>query len=176
MTEASFYETGTNVIKCTLCPHFCHIKEGKTGSCRVRKNINGKLIAENYGQVCSMRFDPIEKKPLYHFYPGRTILSVGSVGCNLHCRFCQNWEISQTGMNSSFQLKKIPAEQIVETALEEKDNIGIAYTYNEPTIWYEYMLDIAKPASNRNLKNVMVTNGYINPEPLEEVNKIYGCF
>ena len=79
MTEASYYETGTNVIKCTLCPHFCHIKEGKTGSCRVRKNINGILIAENYGQVCSMRFDPIEKKPLYHFYPGRTILSVGSV-------------------------------------------------------------------------------------------------
>ncbi len=176
MKEASYYEKGINGLKCTLCPHFCQIKEGKVGSCRVRKNIGGKLIAENYEQLCSMRSDPIEKKPLYHFYPGKNILSVGSVGCNLHCSFCQNWEISQTGVESSFQLKKIPAKQIIETALQEKDNIGIAYTYNEPAIWYEYMLDISKLAHERSLKNVMVTNGFINPEPLQELIKYIDAF
>jgi len=169
MQEASYYEKGINGLKCTLCPHFCQVKEGKAGSCRVRQNVGGTLIAENYERLCSMRFDPIEKKPLYHFYPGRTILSVGSVGCNLHCRFCQNWEISQSGVASSFQLKNISAKQIIETALQEKDNIGIAYTYNEPAIWYEYMLDIAKLAHEKSLKNVMVTNGFINPEPLSEL-------
>jgi len=176
MKEALFYESENKVVKCTLCPHFCIIKPGKPGSCRVRKNIDGKLFAENYEQVCSMRFDPIEKKPLYHFYPGRTILSVGSVGCNLHCRFCQNWEISQTGVEASFQLKKISAKQIIETALHEEDNIGIAYTYNEPTIWYEYMLDIAKLAFEKGLKNTMVTNGFINPEPLRELIKYMDAF
>lgn len=176
MQEASYYESDENFIKCNLCPHFCQIKEGKSGSCRVRKNVNGKLITENFGQVCSMRFDPIEKKPLYHFYPGRTILSVGSVGCNLHCKFCQNWEISQTGVESSFQLKNTQAKEIVDTALNNEDNIGIAYTYNEPTIWFEYMLEIAKLAHAKGLKNVMVTNGFINPEPLQELIEYIDAF
>jgi len=176
MKEASFYESEIKRIRCTLCPHFCIINQGKSGSCRVRKNVDGKLISENYGQVSSMRFDPIEKKPLYHFYPGHTILSVGSVGCNLHCRFCQNWEISQEGVESSFQLKKTTAEEIVETAFQNENNIGIAYTYNEPTIWFEYMLDIAKLAQTKGLKNVMVTNGFINAEPLKELIKYIDAF
>lgn len=176
MKEASYYDTTPHGVKCALCPHFCHIKEGDLGSCRVRKNVDGKLISENYGQVCSSRFDPIEKKPLYHYFPGRTILSVGSVGCNLHCRFCQNWEISQTGVESSFQLTKTSPEEIVETALQNKENIGIAYTYNEPTIWFEFMLDIAKLAKTKGLKNVMVTNGFINPEPLKELLQYMDAF
>ncbi|MCD4697912.1 MAG: AmmeMemoRadiSam system radical SAM enzyme [Bacteroidales bacterium] len=176
MQEASFYESENNIVKCTLCPHFCKILDGKSGSCRVRKNMDGKLISENYGQVCSLHFDPIEKKPLYHYYPGQTILSVGSVGCNLHCKFCQNWEISQTGVDASFRLKKIPPEHIIEMALNQDGNMGIAYTYNEPTVWYEYMLDIAKQAQAKGLKNVMVTNGFINPGPLNELIKYMDAF
>jgi pyruvate formate lyase activating enzyme len=138
--------------------------------------VDGRLISENYGQICSQRIDPIEKKPLYHFYPGRSILSIGSVGCNLHCRFCQNWEISQSGVEDSFQLKKTTAEEIVEKALQNNDNIGIAYTYNEPTIWFEFMLDTAKLAHSIGLKNVMVTNGFINPEPLAELIPFMDAF
>ena len=169
MKEASFYIKQNGKVQCLLCPHNCVIDEGKIGSCRVRKNESGKLYSENYGQVCSVNFDPIEKKPLYHFYPGKTIFSVGSVGCNLHCKFCQNWEISQTGVNEFSNLTHYSAGEIVNRALSRKDNFGIAYTYNEPTVWYEYMFDIAKPAKEKGLKNVMVTNGFINPEPLEQL-------
>jgi pyruvate formate lyase activating enzyme len=176
MKEARFYQSKNGKVQCTLCPHYCIINDGKTGSCKVRKNMGGKLISENYEQVCSMHSDPIEKKPLYHFYPGRNILSVGTVGCNLHCKFCQNWEISQTGADFSVPLKTYPAIDIVEKALEDKDNIGIAYTYNEPTIWYEYMLEISKKAREKGLKNVMVTNGFINPEPLKELMKYMDAF
>ncbi|MBC8485439.1 MAG: AmmeMemoRadiSam system radical SAM enzyme [Bacteroidetes bacterium] len=169
MKEASYYIKQNGKVQCLLCPHKCIISEGKRGSCRVRKNENGQLISENYGQVCSLHFDPIEKKPLYHFFPGKTIFSVGSVGCNLHCKFCQNWEISQTGVEEYPNLNYYTPEEIVNMAKERKDNFGIAYTYNEPAVWYEFMLDIAKPAKLQGLKNVIVTNGYINPEPLEEL-------
>jgi len=174
--EALFYEQGPEHIICKLCPHNCRIKEGKSGSCRVRKNVNGTLISENYGQICSLSFDPIEKKPLYHFFPGRSILSVGSVGCNLHCKFCQNWEISQSGVSESIRLQAASPEEIVEIALQKENNIGIAYTYNEPIVWYEYMLDIAKLAQKNNLKNAMVTNGFINPEPLELLIPLMDAF
>jgi len=142
----------------------------------VRKNENGQIISENYGQVCSLHFDPIEKKPLYHFFPGKTIFSVGSVGCNLHCKFCQNWEISQTGVEEYHNLNSYTPEEIMNMAKERKDNFGIAYTYNEPAVWYEFMLDIAKPAKQQGLKNVIVTNGYINPEPLEELMPYMDAF
>jgi len=177
MKEATFYTQIENEkIQCTLCPHNCHINEGKRGSCRVRKNINGKLIAENYEQVCSYSFDPIEKKPLYHFYPGQKIFSVGSIGCNLHCKFCQNWEISQTNVDDFGHLNQITAEGIVELADSRHDNMGIAFTYNEPIVWYEYMVDIAKLAHQKGLKTVMVTNGFINPKPLESLIPLIDAF
>lgn len=166
MKEASFYNQLDGKVQCLLCPHECLINEDKRGSCNVRKNFNGKLISENYRQVCSYNFDPIEKKPLYHFYPGKTIFSVGSIGCNLHCSFCQNWEISQSGIEEHPYLRSNSPEDIISLAKSRSDNIGIAFTYNEPTVWYEYMLDIAKLSKQENLKTVMVTNGFINPEPL----------
>jgi pyruvate formate lyase activating enzyme len=167
--EASFYSADNGKIRCTLCPHNCIIHEGKRGICRVRKNDGGKLYSENFGQICSMNFDPIEKKPLYHFYPGSIIFSAGSLGCNLHCKFCQNWEISQTGIEEFGNLRTVAPEELINKALSRENNIGIAYTYNEPTVWYEFMIETAKLAQKEGLKNVMVTNGFINPEPLEEL-------
>lgn len=177
MKEAAFYtQIENDKVQCTLCRHNCIINEGKRGSCRVRKNINGKLIAENYEQVCSYSFDPIEKKPLYHFYPGQKIFSVGSIGCNLHCKFCQNWEISQTNVDDFGHLNRSTPEEIVELAGLRQDNMGIAFTYNEPIVWYEYMVDIAKLARQKGLKTVMVTNGYINQEPLESLIPLIDAF
>jgi len=168
--EAKFYTKHENgQLQCLLCPHECILKPDQAGICRVRKNMEGVLISENYGNVCSLHLDPIEKKPLYHFYPGKNILSVGSVGCNLHCKFCQNWEISQTSVKDYPYLKEYSPEQILDIASSEGGNIGLAYTYNEPTVWFEFMLDIAMKASEEGLKNVMVTNGFINPEPLQEL-------
>jgi pyruvate formate lyase activating enzyme len=176
MKEASFYEHLNGNVKCLLCPHECIINDGKRGSCRVRKNFGGNLISENYRQICSYNFDPIEKKPLYHFFPGKIIFSIGSIGCNLHCSFCQNWEISQSGIDEHPYLRSSSPENIVKMAVSRPDNLGIAFTYNEPTVWYEYMLDIAKLAKQEKLKTIMVTNGFINPEPLEELMPYMDAF
>ena len=176
MKEALFYDTEKNLVTCRLCPHNCTINPGKKGICRVRRNENGKLIAENYGQFSSIGFDPIEKKPLYHFYPGSAIFSIGSIGCNPHCKFCQNWEISQSGCDDFEYMHSALPEKVIKMALQRKDNIGIAYTYNEPTIWFEYMLDIARLAKPAGLKNVMVSNGFINPEPLKELIPLMDAF
>ena len=175
--EAMYYsKEGNQKIRCNLCPHQCMLKPGQTALCRVRKNVDGVLISENYGNVCSLHLDPIEKKPLYHFYPGRNILSVGSVGCNLHCRFCQNWEISQTSVKDYPYLKEYSPEQLVDIASGESANLGLAYTYNEPTVWYEFMKDIATKAVDADMKNVMVTNGFIMPEPLNELIPVMHAF
>lgn len=174
--EALYYRKTNAKVACTLCPHNCELAEGKTGLCRVRKNLNGKLISENYQKVCSFHFDPIEKKPLYHFYPGSIIFSVGSVGCNLHCKFCQNWQISQNGVDEFQALNDYSPREIVKMSKNRKSNIGIAYTFNEPTVWFEYMLEIAKLAQREGLKNVMVTNGFINPEPLAELIPFMDAF
>ncbi|MEN8224369.1 MAG: AmmeMemoRadiSam system radical SAM enzyme [Bacteroidota bacterium] len=175
--EASYYTSiEKQLIECTLCPHQCVLKPGQTGICRVRRNVDGKLVSENYGMLCSLHLDPIEKKPLYHYYPGRNILSVGSVGCNLHCRFCQNWEISQTSVKDYPYLNEYPVEHIVELASADNENLGLAYTYNEPTVWYEYMRDIATRAADKGLKNVMVTNGFINPQPLMDLLPLMHAF
>ena len=169
MKKADFYKKlDGQKVQCLLCPHKCIIQENSRGICKVRKNFDGELISENYGKVCSMAFDPIEKKPLYHYFPGRIIFSVGNIGCNLNCQFCQNWEISQTSVDEYGYLRNITPEEIVSSAAR-KNNIGIAYTYNEPTVWFEFMLEIAKQAHKKELKNVMVTNGFINPEPLEKL-------
>ncbi len=127
------------------------------------------LIAENYGKVSALHFDPVEKKPLYHFYPGRIIFSIGSTGCNLHCQFCQNSEISQTSPEDFYPAQEYAPRDLVSLALQRKENIGIAYTYNEPAVWFEYMLDIASLSSAAGLKNVMVTNGFINTAPLDQL-------
>ena len=164
--EALFYEVlPEGKAHCFLCPHSCRIDEGKVGLCRVRKNIKGKLYSLIYSRITSVALDPIEKKPLYHFHPGKYILSVGTKGCNLACPFCQNWTISQDDLT--------PTDNIAPEALVEKskqsDSFGIAYTYNEPFIWYEFILDTAKLVRKEGLKNVLVTNGFVNPEPLEKI-------
>ncbi len=170
MKKAAYVEQGKNSEAiCHLCPHHCTVREGKSGICRVRTNHGGILYSANYGKVCSMSMDPIEKKPLYHFFPGRNILSAGSVGCNLQCLFCQNYEISQTGVDEYPHLHDYSPADILSFASRDPDNLGIAYTYNEPAVWYEFMYDIARLASQKGLKNVMVTNGYISPEPLEDI-------
>uniref|UniRef100_A0A7V4KEW8 AmmeMemoRadiSam system radical SAM enzyme n=1 Tax=Fervidobacterium pennivorans TaxID=93466 RepID=A0A7V4KEW8_FERPE len=169
LKEAMFYEQlNNNMVRCGLCPHSCVIKENAVGVCKVRKNVNGKLYSLNYGEVSSIALDPIEKKPLFHFCPGSLIISVGTWGCNFRCQFCQNWEISQ---QRPPYVKKITPEDLVDIATEYKHegNIGIAYTYSEPIVWYEFVYETAKLAKTKNLKNVLVTNGYINDQPLEEL-------
>lgn len=166
MHEALFYkEIDSQTLQCFLCPHFCRIREGGTGFCGVRSNKGGKLFTLNYGRVSSIALDPIEKKPLYHFHPGEYILSAGTVGCNLSCLFCQNWSISKEVQAPT---EAVTSEEIVEKARQLK-SFGIAYTYNEPFIWYEFVLETAKLAKKAGLKNVLVTNGYVTPEPLKEI-------
>jgi len=175
--EAQYYtKLDDNKVQCTLCPHDCVIKEGRSGICKVRANDKGRLITENYGKISGYHFDPIEKKPLYHFYPGKDILSIGSVGCNLHCQFCQNHEIAQTDVHNYPYLKELSPGEIVNAALRQENNIGIAYTYNEPLVFYEFMKDTALNAKQNGLKNVMVTNGFIKPEPLKSLVSFIDAF
>lgn len=151
---------------CDICPKKCEIEEGKLGFCRARTNRNGVVVCENYARVTSMALDPIEKKPLRRFYPGSRILSVGSYGCNMNCAFCQNSEISMARAEY-VEWKEIPPDELVSRAeaLRKDGNIGLAFTYNEPLIGYEYVLDCAKLAKQRDLRVVLVTNGMINSDP-----------
>lgn len=170
MHEALFYERKEDGrILCRLCPKLCTIRPGKTGFCRVRQNKDGVLYTLNYGRCTAAALDPIEKKPLYHFFPGANIYSLGTLGCNLRCGFCQNWEIAH-GDPHTFEITPLEA---VEAALEYQnrgaDCIGIAYTYSEPFMWYEFVSDTARLARERGLKNVLVTNGYVNAEPFREI-------
>jgi len=163
--EALYYNKKYENTECLLCPHNCILKDGKAGICGVRENKGGRLYSSNYGEVTSIAMDPMEKKPLYHFYPGTEIFSIGTRGCNLKCPFCQNWSISQDlDAKSSYR----SPEEIVDMALAS-GAVGIAYTYSEPTVWFEFVRDTALIAKERGLKNVMVTNGFINPAPLEEL-------
>lgn len=163
--EALFYEKQGDVINCKLCPHNCLIPAGAHGKCNVRINKEGVLYTINYGEITSVSRDPIEKKPLYHFKPGSSILSIGSFGCNFTCGFCQNYSISQERANSEY----ISPEKLVEMCKGLEDNIGIAFTYNEPSIWYEYIYHCSKllKESLKDINIVMVTNGYIKEEPLK---------
>jgi len=153
-----------NRVHCYLCPHECKIREGKYGICKSRLNRNGKLVAENFGELVTVAFDPIEKKPLYHFYPGSIICSTGANGCNFNCDNCQNWEIANTKVPTRFA----SPEELSDIA-QKNDSIGLAYTYTEPLMWYEYILQTGELVKKAGLKNVLVTNGYINPEPLREL-------
>jgi len=163
--EAAYYQgLDEDRVKCLLCPHECIISPGKTGICQGRINQQGLLYTKNYGQISSIGVDPIEKKPLYHFYPGSRILSVGTYGCNFKCSFCQNWQISQ----QKPQLREVSPEKLVKLAIQS-DSIGIAFTYSEPSVWFEYILETGKLSKEKGLKNVLVTNGYLNHKPLREL-------
>lgn len=164
-------------VQCEICPHHCKIEEGHVGLCKGRSNSNGRIISDNYGKLTAMALDPIEKKPLYHFYPGSQILSVGSYGCNLKCPFCQNCDISMVGKDE-IDTAIVSSEELVYKALSVRNrgNIGIAYTYNEPLIGYEYVRDCATLAKEKGLKNVVVTNGYICEEPLQELLPVIDAF
>lgn len=152
---------------CQLCPHECKIGLGKYGICGVRVHREDKLECDNYGEISSFGFDPIEKKPLYHYKPGSYIASVGSMGCNFDCGFCQNYSISREKPAT----RKMTPTELVELAekMKKEGNIGIAFTYNEPSIWYEYVFESAKLLKERQLDVILVTNGFINREPLEKL-------
>lgn len=157
-------------VQCGICPHDCSIEEGHTGFCGARVNTGGKITATNYGKLTSIALDPIEKKPLYHFMPGSRILSVGSYGCNLRCPFCQNCAISMADESSVETIFVTPEELAAKAAaLLPKGNIGVAYTYNEPLIGYEYVMDCTRLIRARGLKNVLVTNGYVCKKPLLDI-------
>ena len=167
--EAAYWSAADdNAVRCGLCPHRCHIKENASGVCGVRENRDGALIASSYGQISSVALDPIEKKPLYMFHPGKSILSVGGFGCNLKCRFCQNYEISAEYDGYRQNARRLLPDDVVSLALQtvSEGNIGVAYTYNEPLIGYEFVYDCAKLVHENGLFNILVTNGYINEQPL----------
>jgi pyruvate formate lyase activating enzyme len=167
MKEALFYtKFPENKIKCNLCPHNCNIQNGKIGICGVRKNIDGILYSLVYEKPCAINIDPIEKKPLFHFYPGSSTYSIATVGCNFRCSFCQNYHISQAGKEEFYIHNETVTPSTIIKEAKKHNSVSISYTYTEPFIFYEYALDICKLAKNENLKNVFVSNGYINHEPL----------
>lgn len=170
MKEASFYEKSEdNKVRCFLCPHHCTIPDGHRGACKVRVNIGGVLYSEAYNKVAAIHSDPVEKKPLYHFYPGKQILSIGAVGCNFRCSFCQNASLSQASTDDFYHFSQADPPDIVAKALGTEDNIGLAFTYNEPFTFYEFMYDCAELSHLSGFKNVVVSNGYVNPKPLEKI-------
>jgi len=153
-------------VRCELCPHFCKVAESMVGSCSVRFNQEGELYSYGYGVISEMSLDPIEKKPLYHFESGNKILSIGGFGCNMDCQFCQNYDISMANVPTGRPL--VTPKDILKLAVEYKveQNIGVAYSYNEPLVGYEFVYDCSKLIFDAGLKNVLVTNGLINPKPL----------
>ena len=167
MKEAMFYEKlGDNVVECNLCSHRCRITDSKRGICAVRENRNGTLYSLVYGKVVARAVDPIEKKPFFHFLPGSRAYSIATVGCNFRCGNCQNFEISQMPKDRDLIVgEDLPPEDIIVAAKRNKCQ-SIAYTYTEPTIFFEYAYDIARLASKEGIKNVFVTNGYITEEAL----------
>ncbi len=163
--EADFYQRlPEGSIACRLCPRQCQIPSGKSGFCRIRINRDGKLEAANFSKVSGIGLDPIEKKPLYHYYPGKPILSVGTVGCNLACRFCQNWHISREEPPTRL-ITPAGLADLAEKLHQEEDNIGVAYTYSEPGVWYEFLIETMPLVRAGGLKNVLVTNAFLEPEP-----------
>ncbi|HNT86362.1 MAG TPA: AmmeMemoRadiSam system radical SAM enzyme [Candidatus Hydrogenedentes bacterium] len=154
-------------VQCDLCPKQCVIAPGQSGECRVRVNVDDRLVAVTYGYPCAVHVDPIEKKPLYHFLPGTPIFSIATAGCNLHCKNCQNWEISQANPEDTRAYHLPPADLL--RAAREYECVSIAYTYTDPNVYYEYTLDSCVLAHEAGLKNVLVTAGYINPEPMDRL-------
>lgn len=154
-----------NKVQCTICPRNCILKEGQGGFCQIRKNIGGEIVLTSYGYNTGLSVDPIEKKPLYHFYPGTKVLSFGTLGCNMGCQFCQNWHISKS--KGDPKINHTEPEKIVFLA-KELGCKSVAFTYNDPVIFFEYAVDTAKLCRDAGIKTVAVTAGYINPEPRKE--------
>lgn len=165
--EAKWWEAKEDKILCTLCPRYCLLGDGQNGFCYIRKNIDGKLYSLGYGKPTGFGLDPIEKKPLNHFYPGTQILSFGTAGCNLGCKFCQNWSTSKARIDDVNSISASP-EQVVSLA-KKYHTPSIAFTYNDPTIFGEYVIDISKLAREEGIKNVMVTAGYIDKQARKDV-------
>jgi pyruvate formate lyase activating enzyme len=172
MIEAVHYtRQKEDMVRCELCPHACLLKPDETGKCLARTNREGRLVTQNYGKLTGMHLDPVEKKPLYHFFPGQRILSIGSYGCNLHCDWCQNARISLSG-NGHFDSLPVTNPEEVVASMRRMGGIGLAYTYNEPVVWFEFMMDTARMVQAEGRKNVMVTNGFINPKPMKELLEV----
>ena len=177
MKEALFYNRLKDQnLRCVLCPHNCHISESQRGICNVRINIKGRLFSEVYDRPVAIHTDPVEKKPLYHFYPGSHVVSIGTLGCNLKCSFCQNCDISQASPDDKAFGSLHPVKEILELAKEKPNNIGLAFTYNEPVVYYEYMTDLAEQVHLSGMKNIMVSNGFINREPLVRLLELIDAF
>lgn len=172
MHEALFWKKekreGVEGIVCDLCARKCFIPEGKTGFCAVRKNEGGKLYTLTYGKIVALHTDPIEKKPLFHFYPGSTALSYSTFGCNWRCKYCCNWDISQR--YGEGEVEEVEPEKVVEAAERNGCEI-ISHTYTEPTIFFEFALDVARISNEKGMKNTFVTNGYMEEEPLRKISK-----
>jgi pyruvate formate lyase activating enzyme len=161
------FDHGSSIVKCTLCAQGCVIRDGERGLCRARMNVGGELRSLVYGRPVSIHVDPIEKKPFYHFLPGSAAFSLATAGCPLHCKFCQNWEISQA-RPEDFGVEFVPPDRIAGAAAERKAPV-IAFTYNEPTVFIEYLTDIARVARERGISCVMISCGFMNEEPLTEL-------
>lgn len=168
---ARWWKTACAGVQCTLCPFQCFLPEGNRGICNVRQNVGGQLVSLVYAQPVAVHIDPIEKKPVYHLYPGSRAFSLSTVGCNLRCAFCQNWEISQA-MPEQARGKLFSPADVVQQALATGCR-SMAYTYAEPTVFYEYVYDTALLANRQGLRNVMVSGGYINPAPLRELIPLF---
>ncbi len=177
---ARFWKAVNGRVKCHLCPVNCELKDGQIGTCGVRVNEGGTLYTYTYGSLSSAAVDPIEKKPLFHFYPGHPTFTIATPGCNLHCLGCQNWELSQVPKgeiltDSFYRETHVPPEVVVRKALELGCE-SISYSYSDPTVFAEYVIEISRLAREKGLRNVMVTAGYINPEPLEEIDRYMDAY
>ena len=158
------------IIQCEICPRFCKLKNNQEGFCRTRKNVNGEIIFTKYGQTTGLAIDPVEKKPLYHFYPNSKVLSFGTLGCNMGCLFCQNWHLTKKDSPIKPDEYFYTPQEIVD--ITKKYNCkSIAFTYNDPVVFFEYAKDVAILAHRENIKTILVTAGYINPKPREELFK-----
>jgi len=172
LKEALLYNKNEeNQVSCFLCSHRCQILDGKFGICNVRENRGGILYTHTYGNLIAQHVDPIEKKPLYHFFPGSTSFSIATIGCNFQCGFCQNWQISQVKEARVLGLRsqEVKPEEVVKQA-KRSGSISISYTYTEPTIFFEYAFDTGKLAKEEGLYNVFVTNGYMTEEMIERIH------
>jgi pyruvate formate lyase activating enzyme len=164
--EAAWWEPAANGgVRCTLCPLRCRLREGRDAPCGTRGNRGGRMVPLQYGELVACNLDPIEKKPLYHYRPGAPILSIAARGCNLHCAFCQNWGISQTAGGGE---GTVTPDAVVARARRE-GSFGVAYTYSEPLVWFEFVRDCARAVRDAGLRNVVVTNGFLEPGPLDEL-------
>ncbi len=166
MHEAGLWHAESDRIRCDLCPNACLISDGQAGICGVRRNEAGKLVATTYGLISSIAADPIEKKPVFHYHPGTSVLSLGSVGCSMRCGHCQNWRISRAEPGDGAELHHLAPEAVVDFA-RKYHCPGVAFTYNEPVIWAEYVRDTARACHEAGLFTVMVTNGYITESGLD---------